>query len=633
MVRTERWRVLLATTLLGVVLLAAPAHAQDGSSSTTDPTTTSTAPDGATTSEPPPSSTTTTVAPTTTTTTAAPPPAVPNPVLAGPVAAKSGTKGHPLAAATDPIDAAGYVEQELFMQGTATAHAQAGQWGADGRWAVSDLAQIPYRTRILVRRPTDPAKFNGTVVVSWLNVNGAFESDPEWSQVGDELMREGAVFVGVSAQMLGIDGPLGARRWDPDRYSDLDLSADSLSYDVFSQAGQAIRSPKGLDPLAGLSRTRRLIASGQSQSAQRLVTYLNAFQPTTHMFDGFFLVSRFRGAAPIGRALLPAQGVLDPDGADPDHPFLADPLAALVSGPAQALVRADTDVPVFVVVTETEAGQDTSVRRADSALFRTWEVAGASHIDSTATTAIVTQLKRDFPRIPLGQLDCPDPNVFPARYALRAAVRSLSTWVAGGTAPATAPPLARDPKTGALVRDADGNAVGGLRLPEIDVPAARFGGESRAQGYCGLTGSTVPFAASKLAARYPTTQAYADAVAASADAAVRAGHLLPEDAAEIVAAARGGATQAVIADTAAASATAAAAAGHTTGSATPPRSGTAAPADPAVSAASASKATTADRGWLATTGRDLITPVLIGLLLILNGRVVLTIAHQRRGTR
>jgi hypothetical protein len=486
---------------------------------------------------------------------------------------------------------------------------------------------------VLVRRPTDPAKFNGTVVVSWLNVNGAFESDPEWAQVGDELMREGAAFVGVSAQMLGIDGPLGARRWDPDRYGDLDLSADSLSYDIFSQAAQAIRSPKGVDPLAGLSKTRRLIASGQSQSAQRLVTYLNAFQPTTHMFDGFFLVSRFRGAAPIGRALLPAQGVLDPDGADPDHPFLADPLAALVSGPAQALVRADTDVPVFVVVTETEARQDAPVRRPDSALFRTWEVAGASHVDATGTTATVTQLKRDFPTIPLGQLDCPDPNVFPARYALRAAVRSLTTWVADGTAPTTAPPLARDPKTGALLRDADGNALGGLRLPEIDVPTARYGGESTAQGYCGLTGSTVPFAASKLAARYPTTEAYAGAVAAAADAAVAAGHLLPEDAAEIVAAARGGATQAVIADDAAAAAVGAVASGRSSAASSTPGSGSAAPSDPSVSAASASKATSADHGWLATTGRDLITPVLIGLLLILNGRVVLTIAHQRRGSR
>jgi hypothetical protein len=35
---------------------------------------------------------------------------------------------------------------------------------------------------------------------------------------------------------------------------------------------------------------------------------------------------------------------------------------------------------------------------------------------------------------------------------------------------------------------------------------------------------------------------------------------------------------------------------------------------------------------MATTGRDLITPLLGGLLLLLNGRVVLTIARQRRRT-
>jgi hypothetical protein len=632
MVRTDRWRVLLAATLLGVVLIAPPALAQDTSSGTATTVTTAFPPEGSTPTTAPTSSTTGA-----TTTTVDARSTVPTPKVVGPIAADVGTKGHPLAAAVDPLKAAGYVEHELFVEGSAVVHGQAGTWGTDGRWAVSNQATVPYRTRVLVRRPIDPSRFDGTVVVSWLNVSGAFEIDPEWAQAGDELMREGAVFVGVSAQTLGIDGPLGARRWDPDRYADLTLPGDSLSYDVFSQVAKAIRTPKGVDLLGGLSTARRLIASGQSQSAQRLVTYLNAFQPTTHMFDGFLLVSRFRGAAPLGRTLLPQQGALDPDGSDASHPFFPDPLAALLSGPPRAQVRADTTVPVFTVITETEAAQDAAVRRPDSALYRTWEVAGSSHVDATSTAATVAQLQRDFPKAPLSQIvDCAAPNTFPTRYALRAALHSLSSWVADGTPPATAPSLRRDPATGALVRDAAGNVLGGLRLPQIDVPTATHTGLSDDDGYyCGLAGHSTPFSAADLAARYPTPTAYTDAVAAASAAAVSAGHLLPDDAAEIVAASRGGATEASIDELIAPPTTKVAVGkGNGTGKGEV-AAGSAAPAagsgdagnDPSrVTAAASSHA----QGWLATTGRDLITPLLIGLLLLINGRVVLTVAHQRR---
>jgi hypothetical protein len=632
MVRTERWRVLLAATLLGVVLLARPALAQDTTAPAPGATSssTSTGPSTPTTAA---STTPTTAA---TTTTVDPRSTVPNPKVVGPVAFDAGSKGHPVASSVDPLAQAGYVEQELFVEGTSVVHGQAGRWGSDGRWEVSDQAEVPYRTRILVRRPTDASAFDGTVIVSWLNVSGAFEVDPEWAQAGPELMREGAVFVGVSAQTLGIDGPLGARKWDPDRYDDLTLPGDSLSYDVFSQVGQAIRSPKGVDPLAGLSSHRRLVASGQSQSAQRLVTYINAFQPSTNMFDGFLLVSRFRGAAPLGRTLLPQQGALDPDGHDASHPFFPDPLAGLLSGPQRAQVRADTTVPVFVVLTETEAVQDAAVRRPDSALFRTWEVAGASHVDATTTAAIVAQLRRDFPKVPLEQLECEQANAFPTRYALRAALRSLSAWVAKGTPPPTAPPLQRDPSSGEIVRGADGNALGGLRLPEIDVPTARHQGGSDEDGYCGLAGSSAPFSAADLAARYPTPTAYTDAVAAATAAAVQAGHLLPEDAAEIVNGSLGGATKASIDDLAAPSDPAAPATADkkaesgSSGSAPASATGGASGGSDRVQAASASHA---ERGWLATTGRDLITPVLVALLLLVNGKVVLTVAHQRRGAR
>src|SRR5690606_20174794 len=109
--------------------------------------------------------------------------------------------------------------------------------------------------------------------------------------------------------------------------------------------------------------------------------------------------------------------------------------------------------------------------------YRTWEVAGAAHLDTTATAATRARLERDFPRLPLGQLECPQPNAFPTRFALRAAVRALGEWVTEGTEPPRASPLSRG-DDGEIRRDADGNALGGLRLPDLDVPTATHSGLS-----------------------------------------------------------------------------------------------------------------------------------------------------------
>jgi hypothetical protein len=586
-----RWRALAASVLLVLAWNAVPATAQE--------------------SEAPPTPSTLKVT--------------------GPVG-DAGAYGRPLSASLTPLDAVGYVEEEVFLEGTATVYGPQGVWGPDGRWGVSAASEQPYRTRLLVRRPADPARFSGTVVVSWLNVGAGFDLDPEWVQVGDELVREGAAFVGVSAQMLGVAGDLGARRWDPERYGSLILPGDNLAYDIFTDAGQSIRSPRTVDPLEGLPSERRLIATGASQSAQRLVTYINAFHPAADVYDGFLLLARFRGAAPLGNARVPSSSELDPDDTDPGLGLLSDPLEALVAGPPRAQVRSDTDVPVFVVLTETEAAQNTSVARDDSDLYRTWEVAGAAHIDATITQAVVDRAARDFPDLDLDSVDCDQQNTFPTRWALRAAMRAMTAWVEDGTEPPTAPRIARD-GSGRLRRDDDGNVVGGLRLPEIEVPTAAYSGASQARGYCGLTGSTIPFSTEELAERFPDPQAYAAALADAADEAVEAGHLLPEDAAQIVAAATDAlATATVDAVTAEDEAAGAVAPGSRPDAPTP--SGEAAgEVDVAQPAAPAADDDIGDTGWISTTGRDLFTPLLICLLVLLNGRVVLTIANQRRRRR
>jgi len=110
------------------------------------------------------------------------------------------------------------------------------------------------------------------------------------------LRREGYAYVGISAQRVGVqEPPSGLTAWSPTRYGTLDVTAgntvpsDTLSYDIFSQAAQAIRHPVGVNPLGGLP-VRLIIAAGVSQSQGRLVAYHNSIHPLAGVYDGFYLV-------------------------------------------------------------------------------------------------------------------------------------------------------------------------------------------------------------------------------------------------------------------------------------------------------------------------------------------------------
>ena len=114
--------------------------------------------------------------------------AVPNPTVTGPITTTCGpscpsppgpTNGIHIPDAFDGasnlqefIDA-DYTEEEFYFEGTATAFERdptAPAWTSSGAWTARPSTTIPpaaYKSRMLVRRPTDPAKFNGIVVVEW----------------------------------------------------------------------------------------------------------------------------------------------------------------------------------------------------------------------------------------------------------------------------------------------------------------------------------------------------------------------------------------------------------------------------------------------------------------------------------
>ncbi|MEV3920997.1 alpha/beta hydrolase domain-containing protein [Actinomadura coerulea] len=467
--------------------------------------------------------------------------AAPGPVVTVP---PPGAHGFPFLAAAEDLGSFGYTENEYFITGTATSYAKSGLWTSNGRWDVRASGQAPYKTRLLVRRPSDPAKFNGTVVVEWLNVSGQLELSPDYWFTRDELLRKGYAWVGVSAQSVGVNGGLGEIRglkgWDPARYGSLVHPGDAFSYDIFSQAGRALRSPDGPDPLGGLA-VRTLLADGESQSAGLMTTYANAVQQVSRAYDGFMIHSNGAVGAPISGELS-------------DTLWMPNP----------SRIRTDLTVPTFVVLTETDVPLAAAARQPDTDRVVHWELAGTSHGDQWAYDLGQPTLKKSAgsaaPEAGCAAGSAPF-NDGPGHYSMNAALRGLDAWARGGARPAGGAPLdtvLRDPRTGL--------ATGGVRLPDVTVPTRTLTGLRDTSGgsgvFCGLYGARDPWnggadpwdrhdsgdpsdpslpwtAEPVLSALYPAHADYVGKVRAAAQASVSAGHLLPEDATAIIAAAEG----------------------------------------------------------------------------------------------
>jgi len=412
-----------------------------------------------------------------------------------------------------------YRETEYFMKGTATSYDAKGALGADGRWSVTPAATAPYETRLIVRTPIDPKRFNGTVIVEWLNVTAGRDADPDFGFAAPELLRDGYAYVGVSAQSVGVNGgvelpipgyhPKGLRDQNPARYRTLHHPGDQYSYDIFSQAAQAILHPDGPAPLGAL-RPAHLIADGESQSASRLVTYVNAIAPRTNIFDGFMIHSR--GGS--GTELEPTEA------------------AAM---PAVAHIRTDLHVPVMMLATETDLFGLGFYRalQPDTDLIRTWQMAGTSHVDqSTLDYGISSGRQWDTTSVvPNFTALCGSVNDGPEQYIVRAAFSALNVWVDNRTPPPHSPAI--DVIDGSkITRDAHGDAIGGIRTPAVDVPIETLSGEYTpgTSVICSLFGSRAPFSTETLITLYPTHADYVANVKTAAAAAVRAGFLLAPDA-------------------------------------------------------------------------------------------------------
>ena len=422
---------------------------------------------------------------------------VPDPFIAGPIQGGIRT-GQPYGTTLVPLPQ-GWVEEEFFISGTARAMAD------------DPTDTSVYKTRIQVRRPTDPREFNGTVVIDWNNVTVPDDTDVNWIPMHRTIMKRGYAYVAVAAQRLSVEAsPLALKQWDPVRYGSLNHPGDDFSFDIYSQAAEAV-----LDPIVFGDLTpcvARRLAVGASQSGGRLNTYINSVHTKSLVFDGF--MPQLAGAGSVNRKL----------------------------------------APVLWLNSQSEAGATTVA--ADSDLFRMWEIAGPAHttqeyngytnaeIVYAHTNGQVNNYNDDevntwgFRSAPGS---CIARNWFQAKHAFSAALVALDDWVRTGEAPDPMPRVTRD-TTGRLY-DAHGNVRGGVRNPLLEVPiAAYFGGGrppgtdpcAQAGGSVPLTGTTRVFDAAKLKSLYTSGADYYAKFEVATAKAVKDGMLLPEGATHLL---------------------------------------------------------------------------------------------------
>jgi hypothetical protein len=435
----------------------------------------------------------------------------------GPVS--GGAKGWPFASAAFDLAAIGYVEEEWFLEGEAdTFRHRAGttrSW--DGRWEAEVSGALPFRTRVLVRRPVDSACWNGSACLLWNNVSHGFDL-----LVGEsaELYDGGFALVAVSAQAHGVHGyPGGATPglalWDPERYGTLEIPGDAASYDIYTQAARLARSGE-----LGFA-ARRVIGVGASQSAVYLATYLNAIQPLSRALDACILDIYFGNGSPL----------------EPQPSGLHDPsqIAAAVTRmpPGSHLLRDDLGIPVFVMNSESESTLHHPVRQPDTDHYRYWEVAGVAHSPrDRGTPRIPSSWPRDLGTNESRIGTPPDANVLRLDEVRSSVLRHVQRWLVDGIAPPIQPRIefARSADGAPIIRrDALGLALGGVRLPDVEAPRARHSGLA-ADGTLSLSGSTTPFDEVVLKRLYPDDEAHRARRAAAVARAVEAGVLRPEDA-------------------------------------------------------------------------------------------------------
>ena len=436
------------------------------------------------------------------------------------------------ATARQPVSlvTSGYVEREYLLTGLAGIH----EWDGTGASRATRLrtANLPYATRLLVRRPIDPQKFSGRVIVELFSAAGGFDTAPLWGLSAPYFLRSGDVWVGLTVKPSAAET---LRRFDRLRYEGVSFAvppppgcktdpADTdhgLAWDIIAQTGALLRSSSRENPLVDLD-VRRLVAAGYAQAGGYVAAYVNVMHEAL----------RLGNDRPIYDAYVDAGGAV---GAAPINACAA--LLAAGDARRQILPR---DAPVVTVMSQTDAARTQWMRRtdgdSDEDLYRLYEIAGMGHVTPFPAGQPSVGDARIAGLDSAAEVVCADPpSGFPAGLALNAIWQQLEDLQL------RAMPLGKLPRIdvaadGAVQLDPLGNVLGGWRLPQLEVPLAVYQASSRpradapgTQGLCALTGSMRRLESPRLKTLYGNRAGYLKRFNAAVDAAVADRRMTAED--------------------------------------------------------------------------------------------------------
>jgi hypothetical protein len=415
-----------------------------------------------------------------------------------------------------------YVEEEYLVSGAATVYTYNEE---PVRGEIIPLDEdVPYTTRMILRRPVSNGVFKGTVVIEWWNSTAGFDTSPAWDASAEYFNRRGIIYVGVTnsttslgflvggCRLFGVLPPMcGAR------YQDLSMPQNGQAYEIMSQIANLLKSDSANNPIPADFEVDRVYHVGQSQQGGSMVTYASAFHFDVN--DGYFIQAA-GSARPIN---------FQPRCGATGAPAYPDCTPALEGD--QRLVRTDLQVPVYRAQTETDMGSANSEpprgvlggdsRQDDTEHFRYYEMAGTAHNvvhEGIEVPGIGISLE-DFCEFQINSLA--DGPVF-GSYLYNAMWFNMERHSRGGTSPPHGELIETD--DGDVARDEFDNALGGIRLPSMEVPIASYGPNNTADPTlppflrgianlaCRLSGTVTPFDDETLDTLYPNHGTYVSQV-------------------------------------------------------------------------------------------------------------------------
>ena len=329
------------------------------------------------------------------------------PAVVGPI--PSSSRDFPFIAdgfGPEPPVPPGYEESEYFVSGRGRLY----EYTGTGVRVVSPCPasaeragcrNVPYTTRMLVKRPVNPRRFSGTIVVEPFNPSSGYDIANVWDRSWPYFVSRGDVFVGWTARYAAINA---LKLFEPGRYRPLrwgqnSVVDDGITFDIAAQIGALFKLNGRGSPTHGL-RVRRVFEAGFSQDGGFAFTQADVFNSIERLPDG----------GPVYDGYVPG-GTLGPA---PSINFDLTPAGSLPPSDRRNRMQ-PRDVPVIQINTETEeaifgAATGFGYRRPDSDApsdrYRLWEVPGASHIsnDLGATTMTEQRDLAELEGIPLAAL-------------------------------------------------------------------------------------------------------------------------------------------------------------------------------------------------------------------------------------